>query len=111
MVAEIWCWRCLGKSAGTEQRRSFFRIGAETTHRDRHYHEYCMKIAVTCDSPTWQDMTADVDEIVIEVLQDLARWLDCQLEREYGYLTAGEAMEEAILANAYTFTEDGRRFG
>lgn len=42
-----------------------------------------MAISVTRDSPTWQDMTDDAEEVVTEALRDLARWLYLQLEREY----------------------------
>ncbi|RQP07155.1 MAG: antitoxin of toxin-antitoxin stability system, partial [Paracoccus sp. BP8] len=71
----------------------------------------CMAISVERDSPTWQDMTADAEETVIEALRDLARWLYRQLEREYDYLTSDEAVDEAIVANEYSFTVDGKRFG
>ena len=56
-------------------------------------------------------MTADAEEVVIEALRDLARWLYRQLEREYDYLSSDEVVDEAIIANGYTFTEAGRRFG
>ena len=70
-----------------------------------------MSISVDRDSPTWQGMTADAGEIVTEALRDLADWLYRQLEREYEYLTSDESVEETIIANEYTFTEAGRRFG
>ena len=70
-----------------------------------------MSITVERDSPTWQDMTADAEEAVIEALRDLARWLYRQLEAEYDHLTSDEAIEEGIIVNEYTFTEAGRRFG
>ena len=70
-----------------------------------------MAISVERASPTWQDMTPEAEAIVIEALRDLARWLYRQLEREYDYLTPDEAVDEAITANEYTFTEAGRRFG
>ena len=56
-------------------------------------------------------MTADAEEIVTEALRDLARWLYRQLEREYEYQTSDDSVDEAIAANAYTFTDAGRRFG
>jgi hypothetical protein len=93
------------------QHRNFYQLQATVTHRDRYCHEYSMAIAVERDSPAWQDMTADAEEVVIETLRDLARWLYRQLEREYEHLTSAEAVDEAILANDYTFTEAGRRFG
>ena len=70
-----------------------------------------MSIAVERDSPTNQEMTADAEDTVVELLRDLARWLYRQLEREYEYQTSNEVTDEAINVNDYTFTEDGRRFG
>jgi len=93
------------------QRRNFYQLHADVSHRGRYSHEYCMAITVERDSPTYQDMTADAEEVVIETLRDLARWLYRQLEREYEYLTSDEAVDEAIAVNEYTFTQTGRRFG
>ncbi|OYR26501.1 antitoxin of toxin-antitoxin stability system [Brucella pseudogrignonensis] len=93
------------------QKRNFYQLRAEASHRGHYYHEYCMSIAVERDSPTWQDMTADAEDVVIEALRDLARWLYRQLEREYEYLSSDEAVDETIIANEYTFTDAGRRFG
>ena len=93
------------------QRRNFYQLRAEASHRGHYYHEYCMTISVARDSPTYQDMTADAEDAVAEALRDLARWLYRQLEREYEYLTSDEAVDEAITANEYTFTATGRRFG
>jgi len=93
------------------QRRNFYQLRAEATHRGRYHHEYCMAISVTRDSPTWQDMTADAEDVITEALRDLARWLYRQLERKYEYLTSDEAVDESIITNDYTFTSSGRRFG
>ncbi len=56
-------------------------------------------------------MTADAEDAVDEALRDLARWLYRQLEREWDYLNSDEAADQAILANGYTFTAEGKRFG
>jgi hypothetical protein len=93
------------------QKRNFYQLHAGITHRDRYYHEYCMAISVERDSPIWQDITEDGEEVVTEAFRDLARWLYRQLEREYEHLTSDEVVDEAIAANGYTFTEAGRRFG
>ena len=93
------------------QRRNFYQLRAEASHRGHYCHEYCMGISVERDSPTYQDMTADAEEGVIEALRDLARWLYRQLEREYDYLSSDDVVDEAIIANGYTFTEAGQRFG
>jgi hypothetical protein len=93
------------------QGRNFYQLHAQARHRGHYYHEYCMEIAVERESPVGQDMTPDAEEIVVEALRDLARWLYRQLEREYEYQSSDERIDEAIAANAYTFTETGHRFG
>lgn len=93
------------------QRRNFYQLTAAVTHRGRYYHEYSMDIDVERDSPTGQDMTHDAENAVTEALRDLARWLYRQLERDYDYRTSDASIDDAIAANAYTFTEAGRRFG
>jgi hypothetical protein len=93
------------------QRRNFYQLHADIRHCGHYYHEYCMQIAVGRDSPTAQDMTKEAQEIVTEALRDLARWLYRQLEREYEYQTSDAVIDETTAANAYTFTQSGRRFG
>jgi hypothetical protein len=93
------------------QKRNFFQLHATAVHRGRYCHEYCMAISVERDSSTYQDMTTDAEEIVIETLRDLARWLYRRLEQEYEYRTSDEVVDETIIANDYTFTESSRRFG
>jgi hypothetical protein len=93
------------------QRRNFYQLRATIAHRGRYSHASSMAISVERDSPTGQDMTADAEDVLIEAMRDLARWLYRQLEREYSYLTSDEAVDEAITVNEYTFTEAGRRFG
>ncbi|GHC09458.1 hypothetical protein GCM10007291_02000 [Gemmobacter nanjingensis] len=70
-----------------------------------------MAISVERDSPSWQDLTADAEEVVIKALRDLARWLYRQLKREFDYLSSDDVVDETIVANGYTFTEAGQRFG
>ncbi|WP_430440995.1 antitoxin of toxin-antitoxin stability system [Shinella sp.] len=93
------------------QRRNFYQLRADVSHRGNYYHEYCMAISVRRESLNYQDMTADAEDTVIEALRDLARWLYRQLESEYNALTSDEMVDETIEANAYTFTASGRQFG
>ena len=93
------------------QRRNFYQLSAEATHRGRYSHEYTMSVDVTRDSPTWQAPTEGAEETVTEALRDLARWLYRQLEAEYDHLTSDDATEEGIIVNEYTFTGAGQRFG
>ena len=93
------------------QRRSFYQLTAEVSHRGRYYHEYTMSVDITRDSATWQPPTEGAEEIVTEALRDLARWLYSQLQAEYDHLCSDEAIEEGIIVNEYTFTKAGWRFG
>lgn len=92
------------------QRRNFYQLTAGIRHEGRYYHEYTMAIAVERESATMQIMTLGAEDVVIELLRDLARWLYRQLEQEYWYQLSDAVVDEAILANEYSFTEDGACF-
>ena len=91
------------------QRRNFYQLQAEVRHRGNYYHAFTMDISVTRESPVGQDLTEGAESAVIDLLRDLARWLYRQLEQEYDYLSSDAAVDEALLANGYTFTASGRR--
>lgn len=93
------------------QRRNFYRLRAEVSHRGQYHYEFSMAVTVTRDSPTGQDTTPDAPSTVTHALRDLARWLYGQLQAEYDYLASDDAVDETIAANDYTFTDGGRRFG
>ena len=99
------------------QRRNFYQLVAEASHRGRYSTEYCMTIEVMRDSPTGHEPTSDSDsdsdseDGVTEALRDLARWLYRQLETEHDYFTSDAAVEDGSIINEHTFTEAGWRFG
>ena len=93
------------------QRRNFYQLQAEIRHRGYYYHEHCMAISVERDSQSYRHMTADAEDGIVEALRDLARWLYSQLEREYEHQTSDIVIDEMMLANDYSFTAAGRRFG
>lgn len=93
------------------QRRNFYQLSARVTHRGRYYHEYCMEIGVERDNAVVQEMTPDAEDEVTEALRDLARWLYARLEQEYEHLTSDAVVDDVILANDYSFTGGGERFG
>lgn len=93
------------------QRQNFYQLRAEVGHRGRYLHERSMEITVERESPSGQDVTAEDSATVTEALRGLARWLYRQLRREHEYLTSDEVVDEALAANDFTFTVDGRRFG
>lgn len=93
------------------QRKNLYALEARLTHRGRHYHEHSMEITVERNSDRFQPPTADAEGGVSEALRDLARWLYRQLEQEYDHQMSNEVVDEGIIANRYTFTEAGSRFG
>ena len=95
----------------TVQRRNFYQIHATMSHRGHYYHEHSMMVAVERDSPSFQGVSNADEAEVIEALRDLARWLYRALECEYDYQSSDECVDEMISANAYSFTQSGRRFG
>ena len=70
-----------------------------------------MAVFVTRDSSEAVEITCDAEAMITDALRDLANWLYRPLEQEYDHLTSDEAVDETLVANGYTFTEDGRRFG
>lgn len=90
---------------------NFFQLSARISHRGRYYHEYGMEIGVQRDSPGYQEITATAEDDLSEALRDLARWLYGKLEDESNYLSSDAVVDEAIIADGYSFTEQGERFG
>jgi hypothetical protein len=93
------------------QRRNFYQLRAEVSHRGTYYHAFTMAVSVTRDSSTAAEVIGDAEAVVTEAFRNLANWLYRQLEQEYDHLTSDEAVDETLVANGYTFTEKGRRFG
>lgn len=93
------------------QRQKFYQLRAEVSHRGNYYHAFTMAVSVTRNSSAAVEITGDAEAMITEALRDLGNWLYRQLEQEYEYLISDEAMDETMVANGYTFTEEGRRFG
>ncbi|MDO9640777.1 MAG: antitoxin of toxin-antitoxin stability system [Pseudotabrizicola sp.] len=92
------------------QRQNFYQLRAEVSHRGNYYHAFTMAVSVSRHSVAAVEIVGDAESIVTDALRDLANWLYRQLEQEYEYLTSDEAVDETLIANGYTFTEEGRRF-
>ena len=74
---------------------------ATLTHRDR----YCHEMTIGFDGKAKHDDTRDS---IVELARDAMRWVYRQLEQEYEYQTANEQVDDAIRANEYEFTAQGR---
>lgn len=87
-----------------EQRRAFYKLSANISHRGHYNHSGCMDIDVNSDHPGEFDADA-----IRSCLTDFADWIYRQLEKEYDYQNADEQIDENIRANDYEFDEDGER--
>ena len=102
---------CIAEKLRAAQRQNFYQLRAEVSHRGNYYHAFTMAIDVTRDCPFSQELVGNAEAVVIGALRDLANWLYRQLEQEYDHLTSDESVDEMLLINGYTFTEEGRQFG
>ncbi len=101
----------IAESLQAAQRQNFYQLRAEVTHRGNYYHAFTMAVSASRDSAAAVKIVGDAESIVTDVLRDLANWLYRQLKQEYDYLTSDEAVNETLIANGFTFTDEGRRFG
>lgn len=84
------------------QRKAFYRLTANITHRGHYNHSGCMDIDVE------RDGEGEIDENGIrECMTDFADWIYKQLESEWDYRNSDEQTDESIEANEYEFNEDG----
>mgnify|MGYP001795784980 CR=1 FL=1 len=86
-----------------------FRLTAVVTHSDRYYHSRSADIAVYGEDGNGVDSPAADD--LREALRRFMDWIYAQLRQEYDYRMSDEFIDETILANDYTFTVEGKRFG
>ena len=93
------------------QKPNFYQLVAEISQSGRYCHENTMRFAIERDAPTYHDIVGDTEEVVIEAMRALARWLYRKLEAEYEHLNSDEEVAEMIISNDYTFTGDAARFG
>jgi hypothetical protein len=93
------------------QRAHALALRAAIRHTGRYYHEYSMDISIELDGPDGDAISAGAEDTLAGSLRDLAGWLYRQLEREWEHMMSDAYADEAITANHYTFTVEGRRFG
>jgi hypothetical protein len=85
------------------QRKNFYKLTARVKHRGHYYHSLCTEIDVEGAHDT------ATEDTLAELLRDFMHWIYRQLEREHDYIMSDECVDESILANEYTFDEDGHR--
>ena len=90
------------------QARHFYKLVATVSHRGFYNHSGCMIIDVEHDEDRYRDL-GDAEGEIKDLLRDFADWIYRRLEEEHDWLTSDEQVDESIIANEYTFDEDGNR--
>jgi len=93
------------------QKRHQYGLTARIRVSGRHSHSGTMSVEVdhTSSAGNYVAVTPDTDSELTQLMRDFADWIYKSLETEHRYQTSDEAIEEAIRANEYTFTENGER--
>lgn len=84
-------------------------------HRGHYYHKYetvfDVRIFDNDDNEIDTPESSQASEDLIETARDFMQWIYRQLEKDYNWRNKDAQVDENILANEYTFTETGKRFG
>lgn len=86
------------------QQKQFYKLIAYCTY----HHYYGFRVEVFHEDDNYRDISNAEDDIK-EALKDFAHWLFKRLQEEYEWTFSDENVDESIIANEYTFTEDGER--
>lgn len=98
----------IGQQLHEAQARQFYKLVAVVTCRGYYEHSGCTSIAVSHDEDPYRDIGGCEDAVI----QALREFMDCiyqWLKNEYDWLCSDEAVDESIIANEYTFLENGER--
>ncbi len=92
------------------QKRHGYRLAAQTwTGGDANSQSMRVELDDSClsDAEAW----ANAESELRDILRRFADWIYWQLRTENDYQNSDEQVDENLRANAYTFTENGKRFG
>tara|TARA_Y100000114_G_scaffold156963_1_gene186290 strand:+ start:56 stop:655 length:600 start_codon:yes stop_codon:yes gene_type:complete len=87
------------------QRRNFYSIDCDITHRGFYQHELCARVDVS--SSLERDVSDEDESEVVECMRDIMRLFYRTLEKEYEFITSEESALEYIEANDIEFYESG----
>ena len=93
------------------QRHHRWRLVAKVTTSGTYCHSHTMSIVVWSEDDDGGSCVTGTEEALRDLLRGLADWLYRQLESAYEYEMSDEHINEAMKANEYTFTAEGRLFG
>jgi hypothetical protein len=84
-------------------------ITAKIDQDGHYYHKHTMHFKSIVAGDDEQDVSEQDEATLLDLMRDFAQWIYDGLEADYDYRMSNEALDEAMEANEYTFTEDGKR--
>jgi hypothetical protein len=91
------------------QKKHGYRLHAEISTNGRDVHKYAMAATATIDTVDQRDADEETTEVVLDLMRDFADWIYRYISDEYDYLMTDEHVDDAIRANEYEFTVNGKR--
>jgi hypothetical protein len=98
--------------------KEFPQSSFSVKHSGHYSHQFCTEFDVQMFGDNddaaglkGENETAQAEKDLIEVARDFMQWIYRQLEKEYEWVNADAQVDDAIIANEYTFTEAGKRCG
>lgn len=98
----------IGQQLHEAQARQFYKLVAVVTYRGRYEHSGCTSVDVSHDEDPYRDI-GDGEADIAQALREFMDWIYKMLRDEYDGLVSDEAVDDAIIANEYTFLENGKR--
>ena len=95
------------------QRKYFYKITANVSHRGNYYHERCTDINVyrglNDNEGFYSDEYAptELHDEIAELLREFMQWIYSRLDKENDWINSDEYIDDNIKANDYEFNEDG----
>ena len=83
-------------------------------HSGHYSHQYCTDFDVDLGiehEPGLEEKLESSESDLIEAARDFMQWIYGSLEKESNYQNADEQVDKNIMANDYTFTQDGKLEG
>ena len=86
-------------------------VSCKITTRGNYCHSHTMQFELSADDDLPEEAFGKLEDAIPPVMRRFADWIYRQLEAEYEHQSSDEVVDEVLIANEYTFLENGKRFG
>lgn len=95
------------KTLANIQRRNFYQLYANVKHYGHYYHSSSNIIDV---ERSYQDVSKQDEDELVECLRDFMEWIYNNLQKEYDHVTSLDYFKEVCEANDYQFLSSGELY-